>query len=1232
MSIYSNCTPRLTHSLAVLARADAHASPRSFSKSFSSRLNYFSSVRYDINSFNPYSPAQAVYGTFYNRPRFPTYTPHFLELPYSQTNVTWANYSLFSLFGWSTSDRFYPTTARRIRRYVRTRNPRVRRSLRFFSLRARSMGSRKFFWRYFPRRYYVRRNRYAFLSRFHRALSYAHFLRFRIYPSRKLNFSFSRTSESKFGILTFAPSSRFFLSRSRLSCRKLILLFLVRRSLRFFSNLSKKSYLFCKLLFRKFFGIVSQRVFHLNSFFRRLSSSYKLKLSGATASKWRWHSFYSRLRKGGSKRKVRHSPPSLPFQGKRRRRKQAMDRRRFSPRPPKRLYQRFRAGKLLLSRTFFKKFLASYFSSKALGVYFSFNRHRFFSRLRRSHLSAVRRLRVAGLKRRAYWGNKFFKLARLARKFKAARLLKKRRKSAHATIINKIFFKSMRPRVRLSATRLASFMSRWRKIAFSKVFRSKSRFLARKKTYGSRPSLKKRFLRSVRYKRRRLSVLNPFPVVSSSVYSKLFLFSNRLRSHFSSRFKRKRSLFFKPFFKFFRKTSLKPYPAFSAHRARIWRAQPGSRRHLRNAKLKKPLRPYFSKPSITFASTGVYFPKRRAKKYTIRNRTHIKFFKRLLRKRLLLKRRSFKLYPSKKRRKLRRFSVRFYRAVLRSSKLKLKDKKVKPKPRKRGSLFSSAFGRRGFRLRIRRITKIILPVFRKFRNKFLSKLTSKFLVPSSTPVARIRERFGSFFLHRLRGLRDSHKRRSLKRRRVFRFYSKFVKSFRRLHRFSKPGVLSPNWSYRPLLPFFRGLRMQTWSKHVRPLFFWHRTRLAKTFRFNFFFFRRLRNSYVFSRFFHSFLKLRILLSLTNKVHGSLPLSANLSSLNPKIFSYLFGLRAALHARYVFSRLTQHSSHVLKGWGNRAPFVRTFTKFRSVSLSFFGGWVSHYKRPLVSLNWPELSPMALIPMSFANRGSLSLVNLIGRVLLFSNIGLSRSFRLLRKAGILAFLPRVFKVFFRWISGFFALFSLVSRVSRSRFLLPNLFALSYSTNSSRFWSSSFFEFSLYPQVYSYRHLGRYKKARFGKFPTKRKSLVSALIILISTIQMPQLDIYGIYHQIIWGILLSYAFYNLVVETFIPTFFSSLYARRELSKRRSDSDFFVLGLTVSAYTCYMAEFDYVSEYALYMANYVSHELLAYIAFLGVAMSARFSDTFHDEYYSTFFPPETIAKEESEEHTLGT
>jgi len=50
------------------------------------------------------------------------------------------------------------------------------------------------------------------------------------------------------------------------------------------------------------------------------------------------------------------------------------------------------------------------------------------------------------------------------------------------------------------------------------------------------------------------------------------------------------------------------------------------------------------------------------------------------------------------------------------------------------------------------------------------------------------------------------------------------------------------------------------------------------------------------------------------------------------------------------------------------------------------------------------------------------------------------------------------------------------------------------------------------------------------------------------MPQLDIYSISNQLFWGSVFFALFYYLLVFVFIPTFFSSLYARRVVSGGRS------------------------------------------------------------------------------------
>jgi hypothetical protein len=54
--------------------------------------------------------------------------------------------------------------------------------------------------------------------------------------------------------------------------------------------------------------------------------------------------------------------------------------------------------------------------------------------------------------------------------------------------------------------------------------------------------------------------------------------------------------------------------------------------------------------------------------------------------------------------------------------------------------------------------------------------------------------------------------------------------------------------------------------------------------------------------------------------------------------------------------------------------------------------------------------------------------------------------------------------------------------------------------------------------------------------------------SSFSMPQLDLYSVFNQLVWGSFFFVVFYYLVVFVFVPTFFSSLYARQTFSTGRS------------------------------------------------------------------------------------
>jgi hypothetical protein len=181
MDRYSRYAPRFQHSLAILSRIDQHGhSPRSLARTFSRSRSYSRSIQYDVNSFRLYFPSQVRYKQFFNRPRYPAYTPRQPALlPVTRRGGLSVLYSTLSLFGWSNSDTFRFGRAR----IHHTRWRKGKRKPRGLKVFARSYGSARFSFYYRLKRLYRHRRRaYRIIRRRQRG----RFKKFRIRSTRRL--------------------------------------------------------------------------------------------------------------------------------------------------------------------------------------------------------------------------------------------------------------------------------------------------------------------------------------------------------------------------------------------------------------------------------------------------------------------------------------------------------------------------------------------------------------------------------------------------------------------------------------------------------------------------------------------------------------------------------------------------------------------------------------------------------------------------------------------------------------------------------------------------------------------------------------------------------------------------------------------------------------------------------------------------------------------------------------
>jgi hypothetical protein len=156
MDRFARSAPRFSHSLALLSKIDySGLSPRSLARTFSRGRSYDRSTRYDVNSFRLRYPNKVSYTTFFERPRYPSFSPRRPPLwPKLQRGGLILGFGALNLFGWSQTDHF-----RMGRTRLRWKGWHEKRKYRGRFIYARSYGAARFSFYYRHRNAYRRRRR-----------------------------------------------------------------------------------------------------------------------------------------------------------------------------------------------------------------------------------------------------------------------------------------------------------------------------------------------------------------------------------------------------------------------------------------------------------------------------------------------------------------------------------------------------------------------------------------------------------------------------------------------------------------------------------------------------------------------------------------------------------------------------------------------------------------------------------------------------------------------------------------------------------------------------------------------------------------------------------------------------------------------------------------------------------------------------------------------------------------
>jgi hypothetical protein len=107
------------------------------------------------------------------------------------------------------------------------------------------------------------------------------------------------------------------------------------------------------------------------------------------------------------------------------------------------------------------------------------------------------------------------------------------------------------------------------------------------------------------------------------------------------------------------------------------------------------------------------------------------------------------------------------------------------------------------------------------------------------------------------------------------------------------------------------------------------------------------------------------------------------------------------------------------------------------------------------------------------------------------------------------------------------------------------------------------------------------------------------------MPQLDLYSLVHQSLFGLVFFGFFYYRIHDVFIPSLFSSLYARKAFSDTRTSEITVFSGVLFLAHFCLLLAFDNVENEAT--------KLLDGAVYAHILNTAVYSTSFSTEFLVT-------------------
>jgi hypothetical protein len=111
------------------------------------------------------------------------------------------------------------------------------------------------------------------------------------------------------------------------------------------------------------------------------------------------------------------------------------------------------------------------------------------------------------------------------------------------------------------------------------------------------------------------------------------------------------------------------------------------------------------------------------------------------------------------------------------------------------------------------------------------------------------------------------------------------------------------------------------------------------------------------------------------------------------------------------------------------------------------------------------------------------------------------------------------------------------------------------------------------------------------------------------MPQLDVYSVANQLFWGSVFFALFYYLLVFVFIPTFFSSLYARHAVSGGRSAELTELVTLIFAAHVFVFLSLETVERSMAVLADQVIYSRAVSSEAYESAFELEFADLFLEE-----------------------